>query len=115
MPETEQSTWNGYQIIGDTLNKEVKPRYKRIDRWTASLHFFQHYALRDHINLSSLSDVPNPYLSVPTSEFPIDTLLPRPADHQTLLNNFTILISRVVVFELVYFENTFGTTVNHHI
>ena len=111
----ESNSWTGYKIVGDNLDKNIKPRYKRIDHQTQSLHFFHHFAVKDRIDLSSVSDDPSPYIDVPVSDLPIDALLPSVPDHQTLMHNFAILVSRVLVAELSYFQTTFDDVVVPHI
>ena len=79
-----------------------------------SLHFFHYFAVKDRVNLSGLSDKPNQYLAVPTSKLPINTLLPTASDHQTLVHNIGLLISRVLVEELP-FNSTFSDVVVKHV
>lgn len=110
-----EKTWRGYKIVGDNLDKDVKPRYKRIDKQTNSLHFFHYYAVRDRVNLQGISDYPNPHLYTPISELPLEDLLPSSLDHEALSSNFSILVSRILVEELPYFRETFEDVVNHHI
>ena len=47
-----------YKVVGDNLDKNVKPTDYRVDSQTKSLHFFQSYAVRDRIDLSSYDDSP---------------------------------------------------------
>ena len=46
----------GYAIIGDNIDKNVRPSYQRQDRTTKSLHYFHFYALKNHINILQMSD-----------------------------------------------------------
>ena len=101
--------------MGDNLDKNVKPRYRRIDHQTQSLHFFHHFAVKDRIDLSNVTDDPSPYIDVPVSDLPINTLLPSVTDHQALMHNFAILVSRILVAELPYFHTTFDDIVVWHI
>lgn len=48
---SDESTWSGFKLVGDNLDKNVHPRYGRIDHRTQSLHFFQLYAVKDRVNL----------------------------------------------------------------
>ena len=109
------NTWNGYRLIGDNLDKDVKPRYMRLDRQTQSLHFFHYFAVKDQIDFSKFSDIPNPYLRLPISELPLKLILPSASDHQTLMHNMGILVSRILVEELAYFNSTFEDVVIKHI
>ena len=38
--EANLDTWFGFRIVGDNLDKNVKPRNHRIGHGTSSLHFF---------------------------------------------------------------------------
>ena len=111
----DDTCWNGYKLIGDNLDKDVKPRYTRIDRQTQSLHFFYYYAVKDHINLSTISDEPNPYLDLPVCNLPLKHILPTTLDHQALAQNMGIILSRILVDELPYFATTFHDVVTRHI
>lgn len=107
--------WNGYKLVGDNLDKNIVPRYKRVDRQTESLHFFHYYAVKDRVDLSGISDEPNTFLLQPVSKLPINTILPSTSDLQAMLYNFSILISRILVEELPYFAMTFEGVVTKHI
>lgn len=116
--ETEDnvaSPWNGFRVVGDNLDKTVRPHYMRVDHKTDSLHFFYMFAVRDCVNLSEVPDTPSSFVDVPVHQLPLDVLLPSSSDYQNLLNNFSVLISRVLVSHLVYFSNTFDGVVTRHI
>ncbi len=40
-----------FKIVGDNIDKNVKPRDMRSDYQTRSLHYFHAYAVRDRLNL----------------------------------------------------------------
>ena len=42
-----------YRIVGDNIDKNIKPRNMTSDHQTRSLHYFHAYAVRDRIDLSS--------------------------------------------------------------
>lgn len=107
--------WTGFKIVGDNLDLNVRPRYRRIDKETVSLHFFHYFAVKDCVDLCHIPDELNSYVAVPTHELPINTLLPTACDHQTLVHHFGLLISRVLVEELPYFKSTFSDVVVKHI
>jgi len=53
-PEQEQphevlhkSVWNGFKIVGDNIDKNVRPSFQRAQHQTKSLHYFNSYAVRD--------------------------------------------------------------------
>ena len=45
-----------YKLVGDNIDKNVKPREMRSDHQTRSLHYFHTYAVRDRVDMSSYSD-----------------------------------------------------------
>ena len=48
--------WHGFKLVGDNIDKNVRPSFSRSDRSTQSLHYFHYYAALDRVNLSSFSD-----------------------------------------------------------
>ena len=61
--------WNGFRIIGDNIDKNVKPRFYRIDSQVRSLHYYHSYGLCDRIDFSATSDSKPAELSVHVSIF----------------------------------------------
>jgi L1 cell adhesion molecule like protein len=112
---TNESTWNGFKLVGDNLDKNVRPRYRRVDHPTESLHFFQYYAVRDRVNLMDVPDLPNPSLHKHSSDIDLNVILPSTADHQVIFRNFGILVSRILVQDLSFFSMTFDGCETKHI
>ena len=54
------SEWFGLKIVGDNVDKTVKPRHMQSDRQNQSLHYFHLYAVCDRINLTDASETPRP-------------------------------------------------------
>ena len=50
-----------YQLVGDNIDKNVRPRDMRSDHQTRSLHYFHTYAVRDRVDISHFSktSIPN--------------------------------------------------------
>ena len=48
--------WYGFKLIGDNLDKCIKPCEMREDQQNRMLHCFQLYAVKDRLNLTSFSD-----------------------------------------------------------
>lgn len=44
-----------YKLVGDNIDKDVKPQNMTCAHQTRSLHYFHTYAVKDHIDLSHLS------------------------------------------------------------
>jgi len=60
--------WPGFKIVGDNVDKNIKPSLQRITHQTKSLHYFHSCAVKDRVNLSSASDVSRP-LSLDLNNF----------------------------------------------
>ena len=57
-PCSTQTKPCGYVIGGDNVDKNFRPSHQREDRWTQSLHAFYSCAIKNRIDVSSLSDAP---------------------------------------------------------
>ncbi len=55
--------WPGLKIVGDNVDKNIKPSLQRITHQTKSLHYFLSCAVKDRVNLSTVSDVSRPLTS----------------------------------------------------
>ena len=87
------------------------PREMRFDLQTLSLHYFQSYAVRDRIDLSSF----NSEINVPDiSEISLESFLPSPSDERILKENFSVLIGRVLIKHVPFFKE-FGSGLEKHI
>ena len=102
--------WCGFKCVGDNIDKNVKPRYMRTDRRTSSLHFFNAYAVLDRIDCSKLA-----CSKVPSSGMRLDInkILPNDEDWYQLIQNCTILLSRVLVEYIPFFECLRGVVCRH--
>ena len=100
-----------FKIVGDNLDKYVKPRDMRIDAQASTLHYFNMYAVRDRLDTSQLSDSPSlPDLSTIQAQ----QVLPTEADHKALFSNFAIMVCRVLKKHMPFFAK-FGSGVERHI
>ena len=79
---------NGYVIVGDNIDKNVRPSFQRTDRKTESWHCFHSYAVYNRVNISKLSD------SMPSGEVSVTSVLPNKQDLQRIFEDFEVLISR---------------------
>ena len=111
--EPSPTPWYGFKIVGDNLDKSVKPRHMRSDQQTPSLHYFQSYAVRDRVNLSHLSDEPQPVRTC--TQVQLKEILPSSSDHKTLFENFDIIVARVLVEHMPFFKENFGDISVKHI
>ena len=71
-----------FKLVGDNLDKNLKPSDVRVDSQTQSLYYFQTYGVRDRIDLTSYDDTP-PVVDV----LKVDTtqLLPPESDYEEIL------------------------------
>ena len=75
-----------YKIVGDNIDKNVRPSYQRIDISTRSLHYFRSYAVRDRVDTAGMSEKP---LINPSP----GSILPSASDSSLIFNDFKVLIS----------------------
>ena len=95
-----------FKLVGDNVDKNVKPSDVRVDSQTKSLHYFQTYAVRDRIDLTSYDDTP----VIDESKVDSTRLLPSESDH----NKLTFLVARVLKQYMPFFEK-FGAGLEKHI
>lgn len=104
-----------YKIIGDNLDKVVTPRFMRKKKYKRqTMHCFHSYALQDQIDTSLMSDRLE-HLCLPSPDVLAESLLPSQDDDNMLNENFKILIARVLVQHMEFFQKSFQDIVCHHI
>ena len=87
--EVIQSQWTGFKIVGDNIDKNVRPSNQRVDHQTRSYHYFHSFAVLDRIDLSISSNrAPN------TFNLTIDDFLINSHDIMQLERDFEVLLSR---------------------
>ena len=100
-----------FKIVGDNIDKHVKPREMRIDAQASSLHYFNIYAVQDRLDVSSLPDdaaLP----ALPSVRY--EDVLPNHDDDIALKTNFAVLIGRVLKKHMPFFA-TYGSGLESHI
>lgn len=85
--------WYGFKIVGDNIDKNVRPRHQHVDTHTRSLHYFHAFAVLDRIDLSQCSEI-NP--SIDPWSFDLEKLLPSTEDILELKSNFQVHIGRII-------------------
>jgi len=100
-----------FKLVGDNLDKQVKPRDMRSEHQTRSLHYFQTYAAKDRIDLAGISDEVEPIDMATTN---VCQLLPSMSDQVALEKNFSILICQVLKRYMPFFKK-FGRAVERHL
>lgn len=91
-----------YTIVGDNVDKNIKPRDMRIDKQVTSMHAFHMYATKDRVDASTLPD-DKPVQDL--EAIPISTFMPSIGDSIVLRENYVTLVSRVLVKHLKYFSS----------
>ena len=99
------------KLVGDNVDKNIKPQDMRIDNQTKSLHYFHVYDVRDRIDLTEHDDEePTPDIS----SISIDSILPSADDDVAIRTNYSILIARVLRKHMPFFKK-FGAGLEPHI
>ncbi len=81
--------WCGYKIVGDNVDKNIKPRYERFEIKSQSLHYFHAYAGKDIIDMTFLCDSqPAP------TQLDSTSLTPSSEDISTIQDEMCTLLSR---------------------
>ena len=83
--------WPGYMLVVDNVDKNFRPSFQRVDHQTVSLHYVHMYAVKDRIDLSSLSERFPLNISIKPSD-----ILPTTSDLSSLKQHFKILGERLV-------------------
>ena len=91
--EISQEEWFGFKIVGDNIDKNVRPRHQSLEVGTKSLHYFHAFAALDRINLSGFSEQ-RP--SIDPIGFDLEKLLPSLDDICKLKRNFQVHVARII-------------------
>ncbi|KAL5506330.1 hypothetical protein EMCRGX_G007948 [Ephydatia muelleri] len=86
--------WYGFRLVGDNVDKNVKPRDMRLNRQTTSLHYFHTYAVKDRICFSHLSTDP---IEIVQDSINFEMFYPTVGDNTQLVSNLETLVARMFV------------------
>ena len=100
-----------YIIVGDNIDKTVKPRYMTVDHQRQSLHYFHAYAALDRVDFQHLS---NSAPIAQVSSLPNSSFLPNLEDCVALRSNYAVLLARELVRSVPFFKQ-FAEYVPAHI
>ena len=89
-----------YKLVGDNIDKNVRPRQMRTDYQTRSLHYFHTYAVCDRVDMSQFS---NDKPITDMADIDLRELLPTQADEDTLRENFAVLVARTLAKYMPFF------------
>jgi hypothetical protein len=61
----------GFKLVGDNIDKNVKPRHMRQEKQAQSMHYYHSYAVHDRILILGLSNVVPSLKEVPLLSIPV--------------------------------------------
>ena len=86
--------WLGFKLVGDNLDRRVKPRHQTMDKRGTDFHAFQYIAIKDRVDLSNFSDKHDKPVCL-SEEFDANGILPSQDDVMIIKQNFCIIIARI--------------------
>ena len=107
---SNQVKFKGVKIVGDNIDKNVKPRFMRSDHQGKSLHYFHCYVVQNRFDLS----MPEDYPDIPAKPKPED-LLPSESDTATMKAYFAIHVARTLCKYMPYFTEDFSDVIPKHL
>ena len=102
--------WYGFKLVGDNIDKNVRPRHQTLQRQTQSFHYFTSYAIKDRLDLSVMSDNPS---AQDVEAIDVNTILPSAEDHEEILKNFALIAGRIIVKYISALEKIPSLTKEH--
>ena len=99
--------WKGFKIVGDNVDKNIKPSLQRYDNKTNSLHYFHYYAVMDRLDLSQCPEVES------TNMINLQEILVSVTDVSQLECDSITLIARLDFVKLMHYNiflQNFGST-----
>ena len=84
---------SSFKVVGDNLDKSLRPRHETMEHHSKSLHFFHMFAVKDRCNTFGLAD--NPALC-DTSNCDVTTVLPTIDDDKIFHGNASVLAARII-------------------
>ena len=58
-PMEDDTTNVTYSIVGDNIDKSIRPRYMRVDTGNQLLHYFHYFAALDRVDVNNFSSTPS--------------------------------------------------------
>lgn len=99
-----------FKLVGDNVDKTVKPRHETMDSHAKLLHYFHCFAVRDRDDMSSFEDDPG----LPEfGDINVNEVLPTEDDCAMMTNNMMILMMRIIQNHILFFKKV--KHVEHHI
>lgn len=110
-PEIHKPPSFTFKIVGDNIDKHIKPRDMRSNYQARSLHYFHSYAVQDRLNMD---DFDESISSPDPGAVSLEVLLPTPQDEASIRNNMCILVARILKKYMPFFTK-YGKGVERHI
>lgn len=92
----------GVKLVGNNIDWMIHPHFVQIDQQTQSIHYFNCYAVKGRIDLSSLSDA-LPRIQPSMSEV-MCKVLPSAHEESVMHDDFAILLARMLCTHVTYFN-----------
>ena len=83
----------------------------RFNKQNCSINYFNSFAVKDRINLSSFSSY-KPFIN---TDVDLHEILPSDDTHTKMLNNMAVLVSRILIDHIPAFKLYFDDAVVYHI
>lgn len=105
-------TVSSFKLVGDNLDKSVRPRHETVDTHSSSLHYFHAFAVKDRCDTSKLADAASqPHIDL--DSFSLDIILPREEDYSALLENYAIIAARIIQKHVPFFNKNVPRVLRH--
>ncbi|XP_019862645.1 PREDICTED: uncharacterized protein LOC109591334 [Amphimedon queenslandica] len=98
------------KIVGDNIDKSIRPREETSDNHLQSLHYFHSYAVLDRCDMSALEDDPS---SFDANIADVSCVLPTDDDNATLRRNLTIIVARILRERFSFFKDNVSSISRH--
>lgn len=99
-----------FKIVGDNIDKSIRPREETSDNHLQSLHYFHSYAVLDRCDMSALEDDPSAFHA---NIADVSCVLPTDDDNATLRHNLTIIVARILREHLLFFKDNVSSISRH--
>lgn len=86
--------WTGFILVGDNIDRCLRPRHQTMESRTQSFHYFNSYAVLDRCDFSSFEDTISSPVNL--SDYDVEKLLPSSSDLEHLYQNFSTLVGRML-------------------
>ena len=114
VPHDTHNVYTSYKIVGDNIDKKVKPQHMRVDRQARMFNSFHMYGVKTRITPPELLRTDD---SPSYGEFmclELDDILPTTDDKSQMLDDYCVVFARILCRQVPYFEK-FSSCVPMHI